>query len=165
MAKVRVAIVGASGYAGEELIRLLTVHPNVDLRIITSRQNAGKEISEIFPRFFGMDLKFSAPDVAQIAAECDAALGSGLAVAERACANCEAVVQDGRRRACVERVACAPDASADRRDGRSPGAVVGQDAFRVACRACFPDSCLSACCRFAVLAQVGGHFRCGLAAS
>ena len=53
MAKVRVAIVGASGYAGEELIRLLTVHPNVDLRIITSRQNAGKEISEIFPRFFG----------------------------------------------------------------------------------------------------------------
>ena len=82
MAKVRVAIVGASGYAGEELIRLLTVHPNVDLRIITSRQNAGKEISEIFPRFFGMDLKFSAPDVARIAAECDAAflaLPHGLA--------------------------------------------------------------------------------------
>lgn len=82
MAKVRVAIVGASGYAGEELIRLLTVHPNVDLRIITSRQNAGKEISEIFPRFFGMDLKFSAPDVAQIAAKCDAAflaLPHGLA--------------------------------------------------------------------------------------
>ena len=40
MAKVRVAIVGASGYAGEELIRLLTGHPNVELRIITSRQNS-----------------------------------------------------------------------------------------------------------------------------
>ena len=43
MAKVRVAIVGASGYAGEELIRLLTGHPNVELRIITSRQD-GTEI-------------------------------------------------------------------------------------------------------------------------
>ena len=82
MAKVRVAIVGASGYAGEELIRLLTGHPNVDLRIITSRQNAGKDISEIFPRFYGLNLKFPAPDVAQIAAECDAAflaLPHGLA--------------------------------------------------------------------------------------
>ena len=82
MSKVRVAIVGASGYAGEELIRLLTAHPEVDLRIITSRQNAGKDISEIFPRFFGMKLKFSAPDVKQIAAECDAAflaLPHGLA--------------------------------------------------------------------------------------
>ena len=68
MAKVRVAIVGASGYAGEELIRLLTGHPNVELRIITSRQNAGKDISEIFPRFYGLNLKFTAPDVAQIAA-------------------------------------------------------------------------------------------------
>ena len=82
MAKVRVAIVGASGYAGEELIRLLTGHPNVELRIITSRQNAGKDISEIFPRFYGLDLRFTAPDVARIAAECDAAflaLPHGLA--------------------------------------------------------------------------------------
>ena len=82
MAKVRVAIVGASGYAGEELIRLLNGHPNVELRIITSRHNAGKDISEIFPRFYGLDLRFTAPDVARIAAECDAAflaLPHGLA--------------------------------------------------------------------------------------
>ena len=51
MTKIRVAVVGASGYAGEELIRLLTGHPNVDLRIITSRQNAGREISTSSPGF------------------------------------------------------------------------------------------------------------------
>lgn len=82
MGKVRAAIVGASGYSGEELIRLLSRHPLVDLRVITSRQSAGKDISEVFPRFAGSGLKFSAPDVAQIAKECDVAflaLPHGLA--------------------------------------------------------------------------------------
>ena len=47
----RVAIVGASGYAGEELLRILLKHPNVTITCITSRQNAGRQIGEFFPRF------------------------------------------------------------------------------------------------------------------
>ena len=80
--KIRIAIVGAAGYAGEELLRLLTRHPGVDIRIITSRQNAGKDIAEVFPRLADTGLKFSMPDVKQIIAECDAAflaLPHGLA--------------------------------------------------------------------------------------
>ena len=82
MAKIRVGIVGAAGYAGEELLRLLTRHPDVDIKVITSRQNAGKDIAEVFPRLAGSGLKFSMPDVHQIIAECDAAflaLPHGLA--------------------------------------------------------------------------------------
>jgi len=46
-----VAVVGASGYSGEELIRLLMRHPGVELVCVTSRQHAGKTIEEVFPRF------------------------------------------------------------------------------------------------------------------
>ena len=42
MSKTRVAIVGASGYSGEELVRLLLGHPLVDLTAVTSRQYAGQ---------------------------------------------------------------------------------------------------------------------------
>src|SRR6478609_7983490 len=44
------AVIGASGYAGEELVRLLLAHPSADLVAVTSRQFAGKPLSEIFPR-------------------------------------------------------------------------------------------------------------------
>ncbi len=82
MAKVRVGIVGAAGYAGEELLRLLTRHSGVEIKVITSRQNDGKDIAEVFPRLAGTGLKFSMPDVQQIISECDAvflALPHGLA--------------------------------------------------------------------------------------
>jgi len=49
----KVAIVGASGYSGEELVRLLLKHPEVELTAITSRQNAGQTIGEVFPKFTG----------------------------------------------------------------------------------------------------------------
>ena len=51
MKKIQVAIVGASGYSGQELIRLLLRHPQVDLACFTSRQYAGKPVAEVFPRF------------------------------------------------------------------------------------------------------------------
>lgn len=47
----KVAVAGASGYSGKELLRLLLMHPQVDLRCITSRQQAGRTLSEVFPRF------------------------------------------------------------------------------------------------------------------
>jgi len=71
MNPVKVAIAGATGYSGEELIRLLIRHPGIDLACVTSRGNAGEPLDAIFPRFRGdkySDLKFSDSDPAPIAA-------------------------------------------------------------------------------------------------
>lgn len=67
MDNVKTAIVGASGYSGEELVRLLLNHPHAELSAVTSRQYAGKTVAEIFPRFashpVARKLKFTEPDV------------------------------------------------------------------------------------------------------
>ena len=47
----QVAIVGASGYSGEELVRLLLSHPQAELVAVTSRQYAGRTIAQVFPKF------------------------------------------------------------------------------------------------------------------
>src|SRR5687768_794973 len=49
--KLKVGIVGASGYSGEELVRLLLGHPGVELTSVTSRQHAGQTVDRVFPRF------------------------------------------------------------------------------------------------------------------
>lgn len=84
--KTNVAVVGASGYTGEELVRLLLTHPNVDLVGATSRQLVGKTIAEVFPRFAhhktAAALKFSDTDAKQIARDASVvflALPHGLA--------------------------------------------------------------------------------------
>jgi N-acetyl-gamma-glutamyl-phosphate reductase len=83
MSKHGIAVVGASGYSGEELVRLLLKHPHCEIRIITSRQYAGKAISSVLPRFSSMsEIVFSEPDAAKIAKECQfafLALPHGLA--------------------------------------------------------------------------------------
>ncbi|MDF1824575.1 MAG: N-acetyl-gamma-glutamyl-phosphate reductase [Verrucomicrobiales bacterium] len=70
--KIRVAVVGASGYTGQELLRLLAMHPCVEVVSVTSRQEAGKPLVDLFPRLKGAtafsDLHFMAPDVDAIAA-------------------------------------------------------------------------------------------------
>ncbi|MFM7182940.1 MAG: N-acetyl-gamma-glutamyl-phosphate reductase [Verrucomicrobiales bacterium] len=67
-----VAVVGASGYSGIELLRVLLQHPAVDLRVVTSRQFAGKSVAEVFPRFRGLGsaetLRFTAPAPEELAA-------------------------------------------------------------------------------------------------
>ena len=50
---IRVGLVGASGYTGAELARILCNHPQVELTVATSRQYAGKPISEVFPHLRG----------------------------------------------------------------------------------------------------------------
>lgn len=65
MNRIKTAIVGASGYTGMELLRLLLVHPGVDLVAATSRQEVGKSLGQVFPRFQkapGADLTFMLPD-------------------------------------------------------------------------------------------------------
>lgn len=60
---IKVGIVGGTGYTGAELLRLLAVHPQVELMVITSRTEAGKPVSELFPGLRGqLDLEFTAPD-------------------------------------------------------------------------------------------------------
>lgn len=71
MKRIKVAIVGASGYTGMELLRMLLVHPQVELVAVTSRQEAGKPLGRVFPRFAGIPgagLMFSAPDPDTLAA-------------------------------------------------------------------------------------------------
>jgi N-acetyl-gamma-glutamyl-phosphate reductase len=61
----KVAIVGASGYSGEELVRLLLSHPQVELAAVTSRQYAGQSVAQVFPKFANHPrakaLRFSEP--------------------------------------------------------------------------------------------------------
>ncbi|BAN69899.1 N-acetyl-gamma-glutamyl-phosphate reductase [endosymbiont of unidentified scaly snail isolate Monju] len=68
---IKVGIVGGTGYTGVELLRLLAVHPEVELRAITSRAEAGRPVSEVYESLRGhVDLAFSEPDPAMLA-ECD----------------------------------------------------------------------------------------------
>ncbi len=67
----KVVVVGASGYSGEELVRLLIRHPGVDLVALTSRQLAGQTIAQVFPKFAGLrfaDVAFIESDVEKIIA-------------------------------------------------------------------------------------------------
>lgn len=59
----KAAIVGAAGYAGAELTRLLIQHPDFELVAITSNADAGIPLSKVYPAFAGVsDLAFSAHD-------------------------------------------------------------------------------------------------------
>jgi N-acetyl-gamma-glutamyl-phosphate reductase len=59
---IKVGIVGGTGYTGVELLRLLAQHPEVDLRAITSRKEAGTPVAAMFPGLRRhIDLKFSEP--------------------------------------------------------------------------------------------------------
>src|SRR5579859_3847174 len=75
--KKKVAIIGASGYSGEELVRLLLHHPDVELAAVTSRQNAGKTLAQVFPKFANHPrakaLRFSEPKVELVAKQADVA--------------------------------------------------------------------------------------------
>jgi len=50
----RVAVVGATGYAGAELVRILSGHPETQLTIITSRQHAGVKFDQVYPAMTGL---------------------------------------------------------------------------------------------------------------
>ncbi|MCL6589112.1 MAG: N-acetyl-gamma-glutamyl-phosphate reductase [Firmicutes bacterium] len=52
---IKVGIIGASGYTGSELIRILARHPQAEITAITSRTHEGKRLEEVFPSFAGWD--------------------------------------------------------------------------------------------------------------
>ncbi|NDP49421.1 MAG: N-acetyl-gamma-glutamyl-phosphate reductase [Sulfuriferula multivorans] len=62
---IKVGIVGGTGYTGVELLRLLACHPQVELKAITSRKEAGMPVAEMFPNLRGhVELAFSTPEEA-----------------------------------------------------------------------------------------------------
>ncbi len=68
---IKVGIVGGTGYTGVELLRLLAQHPDCEMRVITSRKEAGMGVAEMFSNLRGrVSLKFSEPSAAALTA-CD----------------------------------------------------------------------------------------------
>ena len=82
---IKVGIVGGTGYTGVELLRLLAVHPDVQLTAITSRKEDGLPVADMFPSLRGrVDLAFSAPDKVDLS-DCDVvffATPHGVAMAQ-----------------------------------------------------------------------------------
>ncbi|MBW2470205.1 MAG: N-acetyl-gamma-glutamyl-phosphate reductase [Deltaproteobacteria bacterium] len=69
---VRVGIVGATGYAGAELVRILSGHPQVELSILTSRQFAGVKFEQVYPALAGcVQLTCEELDVAKVCDQAD----------------------------------------------------------------------------------------------
>ncbi|MEQ8953350.1 MAG: N-acetyl-gamma-glutamyl-phosphate reductase, partial [Gammaproteobacteria bacterium] len=68
---IKAGIVGATGYTGVELLRLLAPRDDVELVTVTSRELEGTPVSDHFPNLRGhVDLAFSAPDSGQLS-QCD----------------------------------------------------------------------------------------------
>ncbi len=82
---IKVGIVGGTGYTGVELLRLLVQHPQVELRAITSRGDAGMAVADMFPSLRGrLALNFVDPKEADLEA-CDVvffATPNGIAMAQ-----------------------------------------------------------------------------------
>ena len=75
---MRVAVIGAAGYVGGELLRLLSSHPEVSEWIATSRSQAGKPVGDVHPQLAGIsDARFSGESPAEAAA--GRALGQAVA--------------------------------------------------------------------------------------
>jgi N-acetyl-gamma-glutamyl-phosphate reductase len=69
--KKKIGIVGATGYTGVELLRILATHPEVEISYVTSRSNAGSRVDKMFPNLRGfIDLEFSDPSTDALA-KCD----------------------------------------------------------------------------------------------
>ena len=62
MQKIRVGILGASGYTGAELVRLLAQHPYVEIALLTADRKAGQPLQSVFPHLGYLDL----PDLVAI---------------------------------------------------------------------------------------------------
>ena len=64
---IKIGIVGGTGYTGVELLRLLAQHPHSELRVITSRKEAGMGVAEMFPNLRGrVALGFTEPSTAAL---------------------------------------------------------------------------------------------------
>ncbi len=68
----RVGVVGASGFTGGEVLRLLLKHPEVEVTVATSREYADEYVFRVHPNLRGVtDLKFTPPDLKRLTEQCD----------------------------------------------------------------------------------------------
>ncbi|OZI27477.1 N-acetyl-gamma-glutamyl-phosphate reductase [Bordetella genomosp. 7] len=83
--RIKVGIVGGTGYTGVELLRLLSQHPHVELTAITSRKEDGMAVADMYPNLRGrVKLAFSTPEKARLT-DCDVvffATPHGVAMAQ-----------------------------------------------------------------------------------
>src|SRR5438105_2352752 len=49
--KAKIGVLGASGYTGAELVRLLVTHPRAEIALLTADRKANREMGEVFPQF------------------------------------------------------------------------------------------------------------------
>lgn len=69
---INAGVIGATGYAGQELVRLLAQHPGVNLKAVTSQTYNGENLSDVFPNLKGkVDIVCSDGDIGSLAASCD----------------------------------------------------------------------------------------------
>jgi len=61
MIKQRIAILGAGGYTGAELLRLLLLHPHADIRVLTGETQAGKKMADVYPHLAFVNLPALVP--------------------------------------------------------------------------------------------------------
>jgi N-acetyl-gamma-glutamyl-phosphate reductase len=70
--RVRVGVIGASGYTGAELLRLLSGHPRAELTIATADRSAGRLITDIYPQLTTLDgVRFASLDPRAVARQAD----------------------------------------------------------------------------------------------
>ena len=68
---IRAGIVGGTGYTGVELLRILALHPEVEVTVVTSRADAGLRVDALYPSLRGyIDVAFSLPD-SETLSQCD----------------------------------------------------------------------------------------------
>ncbi len=71
---MKAGLIGVSGYTGMELVRLLATHPHFELSLASSRQEAGKKVSDIYPFMLknqGADIVITNPSASEIKHNCD----------------------------------------------------------------------------------------------
>ena len=68
---IKAGIIGATGYAGSELVRILTNHPDTEIKTITSQSYKGKNYGDIYENFRHIDKKCEEEDIEKMSEECD----------------------------------------------------------------------------------------------
>ena len=64
---IRVGIVGGTGYTGVELLRILALHPAIEIAAVTSRADAGQRVDKVYPSLRGYcNVQFSLPELANL---------------------------------------------------------------------------------------------------
>lgn len=68
---IQAGIVGGTGYTGVELLRILVLHPDVEIAVVTSRSDAGKRVDALYPNLRGLcEVAFTEPEISLLA-DCD----------------------------------------------------------------------------------------------